>query len=547
MSIAKEETGLAYRLRKGESIGELAAEDDKNYLSECFIDAGFFQKLRDCHEPQRIILGRTGSGKSALIEQLKLSEENVIEILPENLSLNHLSNSNILTVLSNNGVDLNLFYTLLWRHVFTVELLKQKFDLKNKEKTQSWLTSLFSRNKEDERKNRAIRYFSEWGEKFWEETECRIKETTEKFEGELKAAVGADFANISGGIKTGSEEKNQFVQKAQAVVNKIQIRELTNVIEYLNDEVFSDDQQRFYIVIDKLDERWVENNVKYSLIRALIETVQVFRRSVRNVKIIVALRLDLIQSVLEKTKSQRLQQEKYESLFLNIQWNRKNLEDLLDKRIAKLLSEKYTKQAIGIKELFPSKVRHEEFIQYLMNRTLLRPRDAISFVNECLKLADGSINVDTVCGAENLYSKKRLQSLSDEWESHYPCLEKYIYVLEGMPYKFLLRELAEERFSKLFEKCIKLHNENDVKLLDPVFNSAYGYIIKKEITYEDFVLNFTLPLFKIGILGIFNPNSRRDIWAYSTENYSEGERILDYSSTVLIHPIVWSALSITPK
>ena len=51
MSVTQEETGLAYRLRKGESIGELAAEDDKNYLNECFVDAGFFDKLRECDEP----------------------------------------------------------------------------------------------------------------------------------------------------------------------------------------------------------------------------------------------------------------------------------------------------------------------------------------------------------------------------------------------------------------------------------------------------------------------------------------------------------------
>ena len=139
----KSNEGSKFRFKKGASIGEPDAESDVHYLAECFVDTGDYGILANCKSPQRIIVGRTGTGKSALIFQLKKSEENVIELEPEALSLNYLSNSDLLTNLEKAGVKLDLFYTLLWRHVISVELIKYRFNLINEESTQTFLNSLF--------------------------------------------------------------------------------------------------------------------------------------------------------------------------------------------------------------------------------------------------------------------------------------------------------------------------------------------------------------------------------------------------------------------
>jgi hypothetical protein len=111
-----------FTFRKHASIGAAAAEEDAKFLTECFIDNGDVEPLIDCSDRRRIVLGRTGAGKSALLRKL-IDETNAIVINPETLSFNYLTNSTVLQFFLEAGVKLDLFFKLLWRHVFTVELL----------------------------------------------------------------------------------------------------------------------------------------------------------------------------------------------------------------------------------------------------------------------------------------------------------------------------------------------------------------------------------------------------------------------------------------
>lgn len=76
-----------YRLRKGVELGKLAAENDKALLEKAFIDQGHLHELLDAENPKFLILGRTGSGKTALIEQVKAHIEHVSSLNPEELSM----------------------------------------------------------------------------------------------------------------------------------------------------------------------------------------------------------------------------------------------------------------------------------------------------------------------------------------------------------------------------------------------------------------------------------------------------------------------------
>jgi len=105
-----------FTFRKHASIGAAAAEEDTKFLTECFIDNGDLEPLIDCSDRRRIILGRTGAGKSALLKRL-VSKTNAIVINPETLSFNYLTNSTILQFFLEAGVKLDLFFKLLWRHV----------------------------------------------------------------------------------------------------------------------------------------------------------------------------------------------------------------------------------------------------------------------------------------------------------------------------------------------------------------------------------------------------------------------------------------------
>jgi hypothetical protein len=130
--------------RSTQTVGAAAAEHDDSYLTTCFVDIGILSILRDCEDHRCILVGRTGSGKSALIVRLCEENEHVITIQPESLSLAYISNSNIIKFFSEAGVNLNLFYRLLWRHVFVVEVLKERFGIDSEHQKQSFLMDIWN-------------------------------------------------------------------------------------------------------------------------------------------------------------------------------------------------------------------------------------------------------------------------------------------------------------------------------------------------------------------------------------------------------------------
>ena len=264
-----------FRFKRHDYIGAADAEEDTEFLSECFIDTGDLETLMDCKKPQRIVLGRTGTGKTALLYKL-IERKDVIGIKPETLSFNYLANSTILQFFIEAGVKLDLFFRLLWRHVLTVELLKRRYKIDSDSAKTSFLSrfrNLLTRNK---KKERAINYLLQWGETFWEETEYRIKEITNKIEKDLKSSVAGGFDSlkleVSGAKKLTEQERAEVVKRGQKVINSIQMRELSDILSFLDEDVFDDEQQNFYITIDRLDENWVDDNFRYLLIRSLIET-----------------------------------------------------------------------------------------------------------------------------------------------------------------------------------------------------------------------------------------------------------------------------------
>lgn len=532
-------SGNYFRFKRDDSVGEPDAESDELYLHSCFVDIGDYEILTNPHRPQCIAVGRTGSGKSALLKRIAQCEERVIEIHPENLSLQYISNSDILATLEKSGVKLDIFYTLLWKHVLTVELLKFHFKLNTEEKTHTWLNSIIGNlRKKDQSKERAIEYLKEWGDKFWNETEYRIKEITQRLETDIKAEIGSNLdglkLGVSGNEKGATEQRTEVIHKAQRVINGIQIKALADVLKFLSEDVFNDPQMKTYICIDQLDVGWVEDDIKYRLIRSLIETLKSFR-TVPAVKIVVALRKDLLETVWDKTRDAGFQEEKYTSLIHQIRWTKDQLRNLLDRRVRAMVKARYTSKPMGLDDIFPTKVGKEDFIDYLASRTLYRPRDAIIFVNECLRRSEGksTITSTTIQQAESEYSNKRVSALAFEWAGHYPKLLQYFVLLERLPAKFRLQQITRDRVEPY---ALEHMNEQST---DPLDRASFAFINGGNIYH--FLLELTKSLYHIGVIGIKTDGFNAPRWAYDESTIpSDGQ--IKLNSQILIHPMIWSRL-----
>ena len=162
--------------RSNQTIGAVAAEQDKQFLDECFVDTGILSILLDCEDHRCILVGRTGAGKSALISQISSRSEHAISISPDSLSLAYVSNSNIINFFSEAGVKLNLFYRLLWKHVFVVEILKERFGIDTEQRKQNFISSIWTKITRNQKYELALNYLNEWGDSFWLETDHRVKE-----------------------------------------------------------------------------------------------------------------------------------------------------------------------------------------------------------------------------------------------------------------------------------------------------------------------------------------------------------------------------------
>lgn len=533
-----------FKFRRHASVGAAAAEDDDLFLSECFLDTGDLEALIDCHDPRRIVLGRTGIGKTALLNQL-IKEKNVIAINPETLSFNYLTNSSILQFFLEAGVKLDLFFKLLWRHIFTVELIKKRYNITSETAKKSFLTRIQTLVGQDKKKERAINYLLQWGDKFWEQTEYRIKEITGRIENELQGSIGTKITPLELSAKAATrlseEEKVEVVQRGQAVINEIQMRELADVMTFLDEDIFDDEKQHYYITIDKLDENWIEDRFRYILIRSLIETIRDFQK-VRNIKIIIVLRTDLLERVFRLTRDPGFQEEKYRSLFLQLKWNENQLKELLDKRVNHLVRQTYTKQLVGYKDLLPTRMDNKPAITYMIERTLMRPRELIEFFNNCIVLAEAhpSINKKMLLTAEGEYSKNRLRSLQDEWLADYPTLIDFTFLLRKKQKQFRLEDLDN---SDLHEFCLDYavkYPERKDALSSQAKTAAEG------LTSFSCFLSFAFHIFyRVGVVGLKTETFETTGWSYKGPSTISADTI-DCKTRVEIHPTFWRVLGIRP-
>ena len=92
--------------RRHDIIGCAAAEEDDAFLNSCFVDTGDLQSILEFSDPKRIVVGRTGAGKTALLTKASKSNYEVIEISPHALSLNFIANNSVINFFEAAGLNL---------------------------------------------------------------------------------------------------------------------------------------------------------------------------------------------------------------------------------------------------------------------------------------------------------------------------------------------------------------------------------------------------------------------------------------------------------
>src|SRR5690606_11182627 len=126
-----------FKFKKYQDIGSPDAETD-HILENVFVVKDALTVLTEMNSQRSILIGRTGSGKSAILQHIEKYQNRVVRIDPEAMSLRFLSNSTLINYFKKNDVNLNFFYKILWKHVFVIELLRLYISY-DKKKNHNWI------------------------------------------------------------------------------------------------------------------------------------------------------------------------------------------------------------------------------------------------------------------------------------------------------------------------------------------------------------------------------------------------------------------------
>ena len=528
------------------SLGGAAAESD-TLLLEAFHETGQYRRLVSRDDRSCFLVGRTGSGKSAAFQRIEEQYRgHVIRINPENLSLGYINDLGVVRYLTELDVRLDPFFNALWKHVLMIEIIKSRYKVYSPAAKANFFENLKNSLMRDKSKQAALQYLNDFESKFWNETDERVREITHTLERQIEAEatgkLGLRPAEISLGGKGSrtwtSSERAEIGTRFQRIINETQVPRLNQMIDIMDQNILNDPLNRMFILIDDLDRDWADEKIVNMLIRNLFQVV-VNLQQVRNLKVLVALRTNIFES-LDFGKAGG-QEEKFRSLTQLMTWDRTTLTELLDQRVSVAARHHRVSGVTGLDDLLPraNKTRGSA-LDFILERTLLRPRDAITFINECLRLNIGKdrLTWDQIHAAEISYSNSRLLALRDEWKPTYPGIDEVLRKFMGAP-----AQMSRDELTSCLDECILLIADGGfvgvtwmTDLGAPVWEGAGDWA-------ESYQPIFRL-LYNVGFLGCIKKSGQPAIYSHIQPDFSDRLNNLREVELFAVHPAFRPALDI---
>ncbi len=527
-------------------IGDVAAESDEDFLFKCFVDNNATQQAIQLNN-KSILAGRTGSGKTAILKYIKNRFKNCAEIDPSEMSMEYISNSDVFQFLNDIGADLDLLFQVLWKHVLCIQFIKLRYELTSESQYQSFFRTLIDKVKRDPTKKRALEYLKKWGKDFWIDMDENVRAISEHYASKIEAELGIDISatkSKSGFARNMSrDQKSEYARRARKIIDGRQLGDLAKVLGLFSGKEATSNNNTYYLLIDKLDERWADDSIKFRLIRALIETIRSFDK-IRNLKIIVALRTDVIERSIQENIDTGFQREKFKDQIIEIKWTKAQLKEVVNKRIRTLYQWKYTKNNVTFEDIFTDKIPpNSQCFDYMIERTLLRPRDIIDFVNHCLQYSEGatSVTAKKVKQAEKSYSEDRYRALLDEWRTAFPSLRTIFEFFAGKNTVQIFEDLsAKELFVEVALQIATGKEANS----DPIWIMAKAVLDERTPITQTLIFGKLIfsTLYRVGACGL--KLTPEDAYAYGHINGATIEPTsIPYTCRLRFHPMISPAIN----
>lgn len=212
---------------------------------------------------------------------------------------------------------------------------------------------------------------------------------------------------------------------------------------------------KMLIVIDQLDENWLEGEIEeYSKILVnLIVCAQGINNSAafaNFLRIVVFLRADIYETLRFNDKN-----KVYQDSAVKIEWDYNELDAMITERIERncpsSISLDFSDQSAAI---FENKtVRHGVTpLKHMLRRSFYRPRDVIVYLNKIReihkKVPSGLYTSKDLYAAEKSVSSSMYDELIDEWANQKQEFSSYLMVLQNIGVEIFNAELFSESYKK---------------------------------------------------------------------------------------------------
>lgn len=214
----------------------------------------------------------------------------------------------------------------------------------------------------------------------------------------------------------------------------------------------------------------------------------------------------------------------------------------MSSRVSEVYKRQYTRQRAMFSDVFPKSEKGGggESVDYIIERTLFRPRDAIQFANECFRVAFDRPRISwrAIYAAEASYSSKRLKSLAEEWSEYYPALEDTVEILRGLRVPFTRSTLSGDRLSEI---AMELHEASDRDACSRMSRQMYS--AESKYSEADLISQILICLYHVGVIGIKISTLDTYIWSHIDQpriSKSEVKR----ANQIVVHKMFRHALEI---
>lgn len=395
-------------------LGASAAENEITSLGEYYLEIEAFRRAK--RREVRLVTGRKGSGKTAIFFMLRDVVRNhrqnvVLDLKPEGYQLMKLKDA-VTSLLSQGTVEHTI--TAFWEYLLWLEICYKLLE------------------KDQELHKRDHRLFEPYQ---------RLKATylTDAYssEGDFAERLKALLRDIILAVQTkydGQKAVELTTPQITQLVYRhdfLQLRE--QIIEYLQ---YKDE---LWLLFDNIDKGWAAQGVEAEdlvILRALMEATRKIERALTKVSItaqtIVFLRNDVFEHLVDSTS------DRGKETRSNVDWDDPELlRELLRRRIVRVLPEEQqdaTFSTVWTTICVPI-IDGEDSAQYLIDRSLMRPRSLLDLIGHCkgyaLNLGHSRIEKEDVVKGCSAFSNDLLSELDLEIRDVYPSADHLLYAFIG--------------------------------------------------------------------------------------------------------------------